>query len=390
MSYNFSDFYDRREDGSRKWDVVPSCQECEETKIVPMTVADLDIHTAPAIKETLKDYVEHSILGYSIPTANYCKAVSDYMEEHYQYPLKPEWIVPTPGVVPALATSVRAFTAPNDGIIVFPPVYNPFYEVIEDQKREILSCPLVLKNNRYEIDFKLFEKLAARETAKLIILCSPHNPSGRVWNKEELLRISEIATANNLIVISDEIHADMTLDGYTHYLYAEISEEAAGHSLVCTSASKSYNLAGLQTSNILISNPVLRDKFIAENTKIGLQCPNVLGLKATEAAYREAGGWFKELMKLLNTNVNLTIRKLTQIDSRFKVMRPEASFLVWVNIEEFGLSNDTFVKKLEQQNIYVTNGDRYGAEGKGWIRLNVGMPTPALEANLKRFEHLIW
>lgn len=389
MSYNFSNFYDRRDEGSRKWEAVPLCQECEENKIVPMTVADLDIQTAPEIKEELKNYIEHSVLGYSNPTENYCTTISNYMEKNYKYRLESEWIVPTPGVVPALATSVRAYTEPNDGIIVFPPVYNPFYEVIEEQQRKIMTCPLLLENNRYEIDFELFEKLASKETAKLVFLCSPHNPSGRVWKKEELLKISKIATANNLIVVSDEIHADMALEGHTHHLYAEISEEAAAHSLVCTSASKSYNLAGLQASNIIISNPILREKFIAENLKIGLQCPNVLGLKATEAAYKKGSRWFKELMEVLNTNVNLTIETLEEIDSRFKVMRPEASFLVWVNIEDFGLSNDAFIEKLEEKNIYVTNGNCYGEEGEGWIRLNVGMPTKALETNLKRFNHLI-
>lgn len=388
MTYDFSVFYDRRNEGSRKWETIPECQECEENLIIPMTVADLDLHTAPEIAEYLKEYVKESVLGYSKPTESYFEAVSDYMDEHYQYPLDSEWIIPTPGIVPALATSVRAFTEPEDGVIVFPPVYDPFYEVIKNQNRQIMSCPLEVKNNRYEINFDLFEKLAANKKAKLVILCSPHNPGGRVWERADLVRISEIAEANNLIVISDEIHADMTLANHTHHLYASISEEAAAHSLVCTSASKSYNIAGLQSSNILISNQNLRKKFKEENSIIGVQCPNVLGLKATEAAYRKAGNWFEELMVLLNKNIDLTVNTLEKVDRRFKVMRPEASFLVWVNIEDFGLSDNEFIEKLEESNIYVTSGDRYGEEGEGWIRMNVGMPTEALEANLERFFQL--
>lgn len=388
MPYDFTSFYDRRSEGSRKWESIDQCQECEENLIIPMTVADLDLHTAPEITKILKEYVDKSILGYSKPTESYFQAVSDYMDKHYNYPLEEEWIVPTAGVVPALATSVRAFTKEGEGVIVFPPVYNPFYEVVENQNREIMKSPLQLKNNRYEIDFDELEKLAKKEKAKLIFLCSPHNPSGRIWKKEELLRISEIAEANNLLVMSDEIHADMTLGNQKHYLYASISKEAAAHSLVFTSASKSYNLAGLQSSNVFISNPKLRKMFEEENSVIGLKCPNVLGLKATEAAYEKAEKWFEELMVLLNKNVDLTVDILSEVDSRFKVMRPEASYLVWVNIEEFGLTNEDFVKKLEDHHIYVTDGDRYGKEGDGWIRLNVGMPTKALLANLERFKKL--
>lgn len=236
MTYNFTKSYDRRNEGSRKWEAIPKSKECEEHSIVPMTVADLDIQTAPAIKKAIKEYAEKSVLGYSKPSKEYFSVVNDYMEENYHYSVKADWIVPTPGIVPALASSVRAFTEPEDGVIVFPPVYNPFYEVIEEQKREILACPLELENQRYQINFELFEQLASKEKAKLVILCSPHNPSGRVWSRTELTKISEIAEKHNLIVVSDEIHADMTLKDHTHHLYAGISEEAASHSLVCSSA----------------------------------------------------------------------------------------------------------------------------------------------------------
>lgn len=388
MSYNFTYFYDREDEGSRKWGVVADGNECAAHKIIPMTIADLEFQTAPEIKEALKDYIDGSVLGYSILTEKYFNTISQHMEENYDYPLETEWIVPTAGIVPALATSVRAFTEARDGVIVFPPVYNPFYEVVEEQNREVKRCPLQLKNNRYEIDFELFEELAQEERNKLVFLCSPHNPGGRVWEKDELEKISKIASANNLIVISDEIHADMTLDNHQHYLYASISEEAAAHSIVCTSPSKSYNIAGLKSSNILISNPDLREKFEVAHARVGLNCPNVLGLKATEAAYQKAGQWFNELMLVLNKNVDLAMDRLKDINPAFKVMRPEASFLIWVNIEDFALSNADFMDKLESQDIYVTNGTLYGEEGEGWIRLNVGMPTEALEATLNQFEKL--
>lgn len=388
MNYNFSNCYDRRSEGSRKWESIPDYQECEENLIAPMTVADLDLQTAPEIKKAIRDYVGESVLGYSKATEDYFAAVREHMTENYQYSPENEWTIPTPGIVPALAASVRAFTKVGEGVIVFSPVYNPFYEVIEEQNREIFNCPLIEEEQRYEIDFKLFEKLSQKKEVKMLLLCSPHNPSGRVWSKSELLRIAKIAKENDLIVISDEIHADMTLEKHQHHLYASLSEEAANHSLVCTSASKSYNIAGLQNSNIFISNSKLRGEFEKEMAKIGVQCPNVLGLKATEAAYRKANSWFKELMVLLNKNVDKTIDTLEKIDSRFKVMKPDASFLVWVNIKDFNQSNKKFMEKLREKNIYVTNGNLYGKKGEGYIRINIGMPTEILEANLERFEQL--
>ena len=388
MSYNFSNCYNRRSEGSRKWEVIPDCQDCEENQIAPMTVADLDLPTAPEIKEELNSYIEESVLGYSKPTDEYFKAIRNYMKKNYQYSPKAEWTIPTPGIGPALAASVRAYRERGEGVSVFPPVYNPFYEVIKEQGREILKCPLIEENQRYEINFELFKELAEKKEARMLILCSPHNPSGRVWTEAELKRISEIAQENHLIVISDEIHADMTLDNQKHHLYASISKEAAAHSLVCTSPSKSYNIAGLQNSNIFISNPDLRENFESEMGKIGINCPNVLGLKATEAAYTKAEDWFDELMVLLNKNVNKTVEHLERIDSRFKVMRPDSSFLVWVNIKDFNLSNAEFMEKLKEKNIYLTNGNLYGEEGEGYIRINIGMPRHILEANLERFKEL--
>lgn len=385
----FSTFYDRRVDGSRKWESVPVNQECEKNKIIPMTVADLDIPTSPKIVKGLNEYISNKVLGYSNPTSRYLKSVANHMKEKYNYMVESEWIVTTPGIVPALATSVRAFTEEDDGVIMFPPVYYPFYEVVEKQNRKIAACPLSLENERYIIDFDFFEKVAAEEKNKLIILCSPHNPGGRVWTKEELEKISEIAVKYDLIVVSDEIHADLTFNHKKHYILSSISEEIAARSIICTSASKAFNVAGLQCSNIIIPNDGLRESFVNENANIGVQVANVLGMKATEIAYEEGAKWLNGLMEVLETNRNLTIKYLNKADKRFKIMEPDASFLIWINIEKFNLSNEKFIKILEEEcQLYVTDGNIYGDKGDHWLRLNFGMPTDLLEENLKRLENL--
>ena len=385
----FTGFYDRRIDGSRKWQYIPDTQECYKNKIVPMTVADLDLPTAPIIKQSLIDYIEGRVLGYSNPTQKYLKAVTNHMKEFYDYRVESDWIITTPGIVSALSTSVRAYTNPGDGVIMFPPVYYHFYEVVENQNREIISCPLVLENGEYFINFDLFEEVAAEEKNKLLMLCSPHNPGGRVWTKEELQKITEIAIKHNLIIVSDEIHADLTFNHKEHYILSSINEEIEDKSIICTSASKAFNISGLQCSNIIIPNEALRESFSKEKMKTGVQVANVLGMKATEIAYEKGIEWLSELMNILERNRQLTINYFKEADERFKIMEPDASFLVWVNIEDFNIPNEEFINILEKEcQLYVTDGNVYGDKGDNWLRINFGMSTDLLEKNLKRLKNL--
>lgn len=389
MKYDFETVYDRRNDGSRKWECIEKNQAAKKKQVIPMTVADMEFQASPEIKEGLAEYIEKNILGYSNPTTTYLKTVKQYMQDEYDWAIATDWVVTTPGVVSALSTSVRAFTDIGDGVIVFSPVYYPFYEVIESQKRQVLSCDLDVRNMRYEINFKRLEELAANEQTKMILLCSPHNPGGRVWTKEELEKIAAIAAAHDLVVISDEIHADLTFDGVTHTVYSTLSKEAKNHSVICTSASKMYNIAGLQCSNILIANEQLRDKFNEEKESAGIQVANVLGMKATEIAYTKAAEWRKEVMAVIAENKDYTIKFLKEADARFNVMEPDASFLVWVNIADFQKSNEEFIQALNDHcQIYITDGLIYGEQGDNWLRFNVGMPKTQLMKTLERIQAL--
>ena len=389
MKYDFETAYDRRADGSRKWECLELNSEVTTEKIIPMTVADMEFSLSTEIKEGLKEYISDSILGYSNPTEKYLNTIKQYMVEHYNFQMENEWVVTTPGVVSALATSIRAFSKVGDGVIVFSPVYYPFYEVIRNQEREVLSCDLDLVDMRYEINFELFEELASKERTKVVLLCSPHNPGGRVWTQEELLKIAEIAEKYQLLVISDEIHADFTFNDSNHTIYGMVSEEALNHSVICTSASKMYNIAGLQCSNILIPNKALREQFNEQKDAVGVQVSNVLGMKATEIAYTTGADWRNEVMNVLSDNIEYTISFLEEMDARFKVMVPDASFLVWVNIEAFNKSNQEFIQALNDHcQVYVTDGLIYGEKGDGWIRLNIGMPKKHLICTLERIKKL--
>lgn len=389
LKYDFSTVYDRRLDGSRKWENLDTNVDFLEEKIIPMTVADLEFPMCSEIKEGLKNYIDNSFLGYSNPTNNYLISVKKHMKALHDFELEEEWVVTTPGIVPALATGVRAYSEIGDGVIVFSPVYYPFYDIIRNQKREVLNCDLNLINMRYEINYENLEELARKDNTKIILLCSPHNPGGRVWTKEELWKISKIAEKHDLVVISDEIHADLALGDTEHTIYGDVGKAALEHSIICTSASKMYNIAGLQASNIIIPNENLREQFVSEHTNVGIQVSNVLGMKATEIAYNTCSNWRKEMMAVLKGNIDYTISFLKDLDQRYKVMKPDASFLVWVNISEFNVGNEVFIKQLEENcQIYVTDGLIYGEKGNGWIRLNVGMPKEELENTLERFKEL--
>ncbi|WP_018659387.1 MalY/PatB family protein [Allofustis seminis] len=386
MHYDFERVYNRRKEGASKWLAVNEWLEDPEEDIIPMTVADMDFATPPMIKEALKKYIDSHVLGYTMPTVQYLQAVQDFYRKHHHVNIEHNWITTTAGVVPALATAVRAFTNPNDAIIVMPPIYPPFYEVIETQGRKIARCPLILKDDHYEIDFERFEALAANNETKMFMMCSPHNPGGRVWTRDELQRIAEIVIKYQLFLVSDEIHCDLVHEGHTHHVAFSIDERLKDRSIVCSAASKTFNIAGLQCSNIIIPNVQNLDIFLAEHARTGAQGANVLGLIATQTAYQEGLPWQKASQKVLAQNLQLVYEFFRQWDERWLVMEQESSFLAWIGFEKITHDAETFLSKMmKDAHFYVNWGSDYGEEGKYFIRINVGLPTAALQKNL---EHL--
>lgn len=384
---NFTKIYSRKDTGSSKWEKMYAAKPDVEEGIIPMSVADMDFLASDEIINGLCHYIQNNILGYSKPTDSYKEAVINFFKTNHDYICEKDWIVTSPGIVPALFTAVRAFTKFNDGVIIMTPIYPPFYSAISSQGRNIELCPLLNNNNYYEIDFKLLEDLAKKESSKLLLLCSPHNPGGRVWKKDELIKIAEIADKYNLIVVSDEIHSDIILPGNEHIVFSNTKGNIANRSVICTAASKSFNIAGLQCSNIIISNEYLRNKFIEENDNIGFERANVLGMKATEFAYTKSLDWLSNVRKLITSHHEIVNKFFDNYKPYFKVMKAEATFLAWVNFENLEKDDKKFINFLEQDcNFFVNEGSMFGEESKYYFRINLGLPTMKLQENLERLK----
>lgn len=385
--YDFSSYYDRRRNGSSKWLKMDALNDKPKADVIPMTTADMDFPTCPKIIQAIQDYVATEVLGYSNATEGYLQSVQNFFQEVHHYTVEKEWIVTTPGIVPALSTCVQAFTNEGDGILTLTPVYTPFYDVIRMQNRRVEECALLLENNRYEIDFESLEALARKADVKMLMLCSPHNPGGRIWTEAELQKIIDIALAHNLYIVSDEIHADITLYGHTHKVLPTVDQRIEDRSIICTAASKTFNIAGLQCSNIFISNPKLRQQFIDTNLALGIERANVLGMVATEAAYDHCRDWMAEMKSVIEQNQEVVTAFFEALSPKFKVMKQEASFLAWIDYSEFSIDDKVFNDFLvEDCDFYINSGDMYGDASKYFIRINVGLPTEKLKENLERFK----
>lgn len=386
MVYDFTSYYDRRKNGSVKWLKMNELNENPSNDVIPMTTADMDFPTCPKIVDAVTNYVSTEVMGYSVPTDAYLESTKDFFNDMHHFSIEKEWIVTTPGIVSALSTSVRTFAKKGEGVIVMPPVYNPFYEVVENQHRRLETCPLFLKNNRYYMDFNKLEKLAKKNDVKMLLLCSPHNPGGRIWTKEELQQLIDIAIDYNLIVVSDDIHADINLKGKQHHILPTVDTKIAQNCVICTAASKTFNIAGLQCSNIIIPNRRLRRRFVETNLAAGIEKANILGLVATKAAYDRCRDWLYEMKSIIDVNQTLVTTFFANLSPKFKVMEQDASFLAWVDYSDLNIDSKEFNRFLSKEcDFYINDGKMYGSSAKYFIRINVGMPTKQLKMNLERF-----
>lgn len=385
VKYDFETLVSRKNVGSFKWDAIKNINENVCDDIVPFSVADMEFKNAPEIMEGLKKYIDSSILGYTGPTKRYYEAICNWMERRHNWKINKEWIIEFHGVVPALHTIVQALTNEGDGVIVMAPVYYPFYKSITNHNRKIIKTELILNDNRYEINFNDLLEKAKDPNTKMIILCNPHNPVGRVWSEEELRKIGEICIANNVIVVSDEIHFDLIMPGYKHTIFSNICEEFRDISITCTAPSKTFNLAGLQTSNIIIANPEIRDKVKNIHEKNGNFSLNIFGYKACEIAYNKCEEWVDQLIKVLSINKKLAEDFIKINIPEVKIIPLEGTYLQWLDFRE--LESD--YKKLEKfmQNeaqLFLDEGYVFGEEGEGFERINLACPTKVLEDALNR------
>lgn len=380
---NFDDVVDRYNTNCLKFDFKKERNKPED--IFPMWVADMDFRCPPEVINDLKARVEHGIFGYSDIDITYFRALYSWYSTHFNVKLQRDWLFNTPGVVFALATAVKVFTKENDYVLINNPVYNPFSEVIEDNHRQILSSDLINNNGHYEIDFNDLEQKIKEYNIKLYLLCSPHNPVGRVWSKEELDKIVEICKRYNVFIVSDEIHSDFVYEG--EHICMLNYQDYLDNIIVCTSPSKTFNLAGLQTSNILIPNKEVKDKFMQEVWATGYSNINALGLVACKSAYEHGDKWLKELLEYLKGNVKLVEEYMQKNLPNIKVTHPEGTYLLWIDFSGTNLSDDEIINKLTYEaKLWLNSGIKYGKSGKGFQRLNIALPRSELQHALEKIK----
>ena len=385
MTYDFNSVTDRHHTNSIKTDLALARGKPED--VLSLWVADMDFPTAPQILDALHKKVEHGIFGYSVPDQSFYEAVKNWQKTEHNFEINRHWIVTTPGVVFAIATAIKAFTQKNEAVLIQTPVYYPFKNMIVQNERTLVTSSLVQKDGKYQIDFEDFEKKIIENNVKLFILCSPHNPVGRVWSRRELEQLSQICLRHNVIVFADEIHNDFVFEPNKHIVFSTISDEIAQNCIVSTSASKSFNLAGLQFSINFIQKPELKSRFKKEIDRTGYDEPSIMGLVATQAAYEYGRKWFCELKNHLKSNLDYLRTFLKERLPKVRLIEPEGTYLIWLDFSALGYSDaeldDIIVNKAK---LWLDRGTMFGPEGANFQRINIATPRPVLQDAFERLE----
>ena len=383
--YDFNKITDRHGTNAIKYDLAVA--RGKPADVVSLWVADMDFPTAPAILEALHKKVNHGIFGYSVPDENFYETVKNWQKTEHDFDIARHWVVTTPGVVFAIACAIKAFTREEEAVIIQTPVYYPFKNMILANNRKLVTSSLFEKDGKWQIDFDDFEKKIVENDVKLFILCSPHNPVGRVWTREELTRLSEICLKHNVIVFADEIHNDFVFEPNKHIVFSTISKEAAWNSVISTSASKTFNLAGLQFSVNFIQNPALKKKFHDERDKTGYDEPSLMGFVATQAAYEHGKEWLTALKKHLVENLEFVRNFVKENLPKVRLIEPEGTYLLWLDFSAYGYSDSELDNLIvNKAKVWLDRGTMFGCEGEGYQRINIATPRPILEEALKRIE----
>lgn len=385
---DFGTVIDRTNTNSLKYDF--SEHRGKPAGVLPLWVADMDLKASSCIQEALKKQAEHGIWGYSEVKETYFEAVQSWMLRHHDWKVEPEWLIKTPGVVFALAMAVQAFTDKGDAVLIQSPVYYPFREVIISNERRIVDNTLVQDaDGRYHMDVRDFEEKVVKEHIKLFFLCNPHNPVGRVWSREELIQIGDICLRHGVIVASDEIHGDFAFTR-THQVFADLKEEYRDITITCTSPSKTFNIAGLQVSNIFIADPRLRERFQKRLDASGYSQLNGAGLVACEAAYRDGEEWYQAVCAYIQENISYTREFLRENIPKIRMTEPEGTYLVWLDFRALHLTD----QKLEdliihKAGLWLDSGAMFGETGSGFQRINVACPRATLKLALKKLAQAV-
>lgn len=385
--YDFNKLIDRSDSDSFKWGAVE--QRFKKTDLLPLWVADMDWETPDFVIDALKRRLEHHVLGYTLDPNDYWPAVMDWVQSHHGWELKRDWLTYIPGVVKGIGFAINVFTNPGDKVIIQPPVYHLFRHVTNGLNRTLVNNPL--KRNEdglYEMDFENLERVA--DGAKLLVLSNPHNPGGVVWSPQVLERLAHFCYTHDIIVVSDEIHCDLVLSGYKHTPFATVSPEAEAISITLQAPTKTFNFAGIVSSYAIVPNEVLRKQYFKWMSAMELNEPNMFAPIATVAAFRRGEPWRKELLKAIESNIDYVVDFCAQNIPQIKALRPQASFLVWLDCRGLKLSHRQLVSLfVDKAGLALNDGALFGEEGAGYMRLNVGCPQQTIEEALTRLQKAI-
>lgn len=385
---NFDEKIERKGTGCLKYDFASQRGMPED--VLPLWVADMDFRTSSYVEDAVIERTKHGIFGYSDLQEPYFQEVSGWMKRHHDWTVQEEWMIKTPGVVFALASAVKAFTDAGDHILIQQPVYYPFSEVIEDNGRIVVSNDLCLKEDgKYHIDFDDFEKKIADYQIKLFLLCSPHNPSGRVFSKEELIRMGDICLKYGVTVVSDEIHHDFVFEG-KHTVFASIKKEFEDISIICTSPSKTFNLAGMLLSNIFIPNQDLRSRFCRAVAAAGISQQNILGQVAVQAAYRNGDEWYEKMHAYIAENRAYVRSYVAEHMPGVNMVNGEGTYLVWLDFRQTGIDADELDRRIiYEAKLWLDSGKIFGMSGRGFQRINIAAPRSVIEKCMKKLKRIL-
>jgi cystathionine beta-lyase len=381
--YNFDEIINRRGTDSVKWDLA------KDAEVLPMWVADMDFKTAPEITEAILKKVTHGVFGYSITPPQFYDAIVDWWKDIHQINIKKEWILPGPGMIPTLSAILRTFVKPGEEVIIQPPIYNHFYHFFENNEIGLVENNLIYKGGKYQIDFDDLEFKASNPNTKLLLLCNPHNPVGRVWKKSELETMAEICSKHQVMVVSDEIHADLVFEGHQHIPFIAIAENYNLQSVTCGSPCKTFNFASLPISYIISENKEILNKIHKTFELQETSYPNPIAATALIAAYQSGKQWMEELKIYLYENYRYLLEFIFENLPRIKVLPLEATYLVWLDCSSLNKFSEELVKiLLEEEKLWVNPGTMYGAAGEGFLRINIGCPKEYLVDGLTRLRSL--
>jgi len=388
LVYDFDKITNRRNTDSIKHDFAT--QKGKPDGILPLWVADMDFKTPQVVIDALVDKSRHGIFGYSETGRDYIEVLQNWFYNHYEWKIQPNWLVKTPGVVYAISTAIRALTKKGDAVLIQQPVYYPFSESVLINDRRLVINELVYSQGKYSIDFEDFENKILQNDVKLFVLCNPHNPVGRVWTKDELVCLGDICLKHSVIVVSDEIHADFVYPGYRHHVFANIKPEFSNIAITCTAPTKTFNLAGLQISNIFIENKDIRRRVKEEIEKSGYSQLNIMGIIACKAAYSHGDEWLTQLKAYLADNLNFIRNFIDKKLPQVRLIEPEGTYLVWLDFNALGLSDRELDNMITNKAmLWLDSGNMFGVGGEGFQRINIACPRSILEKAFTQLEQAI-